>query len=578
MSKLIFDQKISKELIERERFTLYMKEMLKNYIGSIFLGLPLYYFIFKSQVDVNTFKIWFTFDTVVLISVLLVFYRFYKAPSKFTLSYWINLSDIPLIIFTIYLALAPWLLIKSEQDIYLYTMFILLSSVMGIISHALSYYFYRLVIFSTLPLFSLAANFYTMEKDIPLDIYFIVILVWFGLIAFSYRIHKSLISAIVLKFEHIQARTNAERLNSEKSQFIAAASHDIRQPLQAVNLIVNTLKSGNVNPKDTLLFERLENSVNSMSELLNSLLDVSKLDAQVIIPKPQHLHLRTLLVKLQGEFEPLAIKKGITVELDVENCTVLADPVLLKQVLNNLVSNAIRYTNVGSVKLFVTKDSEGVKLSIKDTGVGICVEDQEVIFLEFRQLHNPERDQNKGLGLGLSIVKRLCELQHWPLSLNSEQGTGSCFSISIPEGDKKHVEVASIVDMNKNLSAMDIIVIDDHEGIRFSLTNTLTNWGCKVRAFESAEEACRAINGLPDWAPNLLISDYRLRNNKTGIDAINQVKEALNYTVKSILITGDTSPEIIKTIESEGRILLHKPVKPAKLRVIIAREMNQLQG
>ena len=570
------EQKINTELIQKESFSLYMKEMLRIYIGSIIVGLPLYYFIFKAQTSENSINIWFTLDAILLVSVLVTFYLFYKYPAKFNPSAWVNLSDIPLLIFSAYIASAPWLLLHSETDIYLYTMLIMIIALTGTIAHALAYYFYRVVFFSILPLLSLVIKLYMMEVDHGVDIYIALILVWTGLMAFFHGVNKSLIDAIFLKFEHVQARANAERLNAEKSQFIAAASHDIRQPLQAVNLIVNTLKSGNSNPKDDVLFERLESSVNSMSELLNSLLDVSELDAQVIIPKPQHLCLRTFLVKLQGEFEPLAKKKGITVELDVEDCTVLADPVLLKQVLNNLVSNAIRYTNVGGVKLFVTKDSEGVKLSIKDTGVGICVEDQEVIFLEFRQLHNPERDQNKGLGLGLSIVKRLCELQQWPLSLNSELGTGSCFSINIPEGDNKQVEVADIVDMNKNLSAMDIIVIDDHEGIRFSLSHTLANWGCKVRAFESAEEACRAINGLPDWAPNLLISDYRLRNHKTGIAAIKQVKLTLNYPIKSILMSGDTSPEVIKAIEAEGVSWLHKPIKPAKLRVVITRKMKDL--
>lgn len=576
MLTLDLEQKINTELIQKESFSLYMKEMLRIYIGSIIVGLPLYYFIFKAQTSENSINIWFTLDAILLVSVLVTFYRFYKYPAKFNPSAWVNLSDIPLLIFSAYIASAPWLLLHSETDIYLYTMFIMIIALTGTIAHALAYYFYRVVVFSMLPLLSLAIKLYMMEVDHGVDIYIALILVWTGLMAFFHGVNKSLISAIVLKFEHVQARANAERLNAEKSQFIAAASHDIRQPLQAVNLIVNTLKSGNINPKDDVLFERLEDSVNSMSELLNSLLDVSKLDAQIIVPNPQHLCLKTLLLKLQGEFEPLAKNKGLYFEIEVGSCTAVADVILLKQVLNNLLSNAIRYTNSGGIKVSVSHDLGKIQLNIQDTGVGISVADQDVIFKEFQQLHNPERDQNKGLGLGLSIVKRLCELQGWSLSLNSELGVGSCFSIKVPEGDSKLIEVANVVDMNKSLSAIDIIIIDDHEGIRFSLSNMLISWGCKVRAFESAEEACRAINVLPDWAPNLLISDYRLRNHKTGIAAIKQVQLTLNYPIKSILISGDTSPEVIKAIEAEGVSWLHKPIKPAKLRVVITRKMKDL--
>ena len=368
-------------------------------------------------------------------------------------------------------------------------------------------------------------------------------------------------------------QTNAERINAEKSQFIAAASHDIRQPLQAINLLVNTLRSGNTKPKDDLLFERLESSVESMSDLLNSMLDVSKLDAQIIVPQPQHICLTSLLEKLRGELNPFAKAKDINLVIESDNNIVLADVILLEQVLNNLLSNAIRYTNSGNITVSARSDSEQIKISVKDTGVGIASADQEAIFLEFHQLHNPERDQKKGLGLGLSIIKRLCLLQNWPLSLDSELGVGSCFSFKVPEGKSELIQIADKVDMNKNLGTIDIIVIDDHENIRFSLSKMLNSWGCKVRTFESADNACEAIKQLPNWKPNLIISDYRLRNNLTGIEAIDKVKTTLNYLIEAIIISGDTAPEEIRKIEESGLSVFHKPIKPAKLRVIIYRKM-----
>lgn len=378
-------------------------------------------------------------------------------------------------------------------------------------------------------------------------------------------------------------QADSERLNTEKSQFFAAASHDIRQPLQAINFLVNALRTGNTKPKDDELFERLENSVESMSDLLNSLLDVSKLDAHVIIPKPQHLLLEPILQRLQGELDPFAKAKDINLVTECGNDIVFADAILLEQVLNNLLSNAIRYTSSGTITLSVQKNSQSnnfeyINISVKDTGIGIGIahEDQEVIFNEFHQIHNPERDQNKGLGLGLSIVNRLCALQDWPLSLVSELGLGSCFSFKVPKGNSEFIQAPKKADMNKSLGAIDVILVDDNESIRFSLSNILENWGCQIRSFESTNDACEAIKQSPDWKPNLVISDYRLRNNVTGIEAIDKVKKSLGYPITAMVITGDTAPEEMMKIKESGFIVMHKPIKPAKLRLMITQKMKSI--
>lgn len=574
----LLDKKINKEIIDKECFTLYMKEMLGNYIGSILIGLPIYFFIFKSQTSESAAQIWFTFDVILMVSVIFTYYGFYRHNELFYFITWKKISNIPIIIFSLNIALAPWLFLKSNDDIYLYTMLIMIISLTGTNAYGISYYLKKLIIFTFFPFLSLFIKLYTMENENTVEICIVLFLVWVGLISFGYRINTSLMHSIILKFEHIQARTNAERINAEKSQFIAAASHDIRQPLQAINLLVNTLRAGNTVPKDDVLFERLENGIDSMSELLNSLLDVSKLDAQVIVPKPQHLCLNTLLEKLQGELKPLAKVKAIDLIVETENITVLADAILLEQILNNLLSNAIRYTNSGKITLSAKNEAGLININVKDTGIGIASVDQESIFLEFHQLHNPERDQTKGIGLGLSIVSRLCTLQNWPLSLESELNVGSCFSFKLPEGKRELIQVADKVDMNKNLGSIDVIVIDDNEGIRFSLSTILSNWGCKVHSFESAEHACEALHKSPFWQPNLIISDYRLRNNMTGIEAIDKVRTALNYSIEAIVISGDTAPEEIIKIEKSGLIVLHKPIKPAKLRVVVSRKMKAITG
>jgi signal transduction histidine kinase/CheY-like chemotaxis protein len=562
------------DFIEKERFSLYMNEMLRNYIGSILIGLPLYYFIFQAQVSTNMAKIWFACDAVLLISVFLTYYVFYKHKDYLSLTTLQKISDIPVVIFSLHIAIAPWLWLQSEVNIYLYTMFIMIISLTGTVTHAISYYFERLFVFSTIPILSLAIKFYTIDTNRSFEAYILVILVWIGLITFARRIHESLINSIVLTFENIQARSNAELINTEKSQFFAAASHDIRQPLQAVNLLVSSLKSKNTNPDNDLLLERLESSVDSMSELLNSLLDVSKLDAHVIVPHPEHICLTTLLERLHTELKPLLVLKGLNLQIHTKSEIVIADTILLEQVLNNLLSNAIRYTSTGSINLSTQLDSEKIIISVEDTGIGIAKADQESIFLEFFQLHNPERDSKKGLGLGLSIIKRLCALQNWPLTLTSDLGVGSCFSFKVPQGKRELIQIINKVNINKNLDGVNVIIIDDHEGIRFSLTNMLNEWGCMVRSFESATAACNALDNFPTWNPNLIISDYRLINNKTGVEAVEQVQAKRSYPIEAIIITGDTEPNKIKEIEKMDLMVLHKPIKPAQLRVVISRKMK----
>ena len=574
MSNILLDQKINKEDINKECFTLHLKDMIANYIGSILIGLPIFIFIFQSHTSEIATQIWFTFDVILMVSVIFTYYGFYLHNKMFDIITWEKISQLPLIIFSLNIALAPWLFLQADEGIYLYTLLIMIISLIGTNTYAISYYWKRLVIFAFFPFLSLFIKIYTMDITNTFEMFIVLILVCAGLLSFGHRIHTSLIHSITLKFEHIQARTNAEQINAEKSKFIAAASHDIRQPLQAINLLVNTLRAGNNTPKDDVLFERLEKGIDSMSELLNSLLDVSKLDAHVIVPNPQHLCLNTLLEKLQGELKPLANLKAIDLILETENITVLADAILLEQILNNLLSNAIRYTNSGKITLSAKNDAGQIKISVKDTGIGIANIDQESIFFEFHQLHNPERDQKKGIGLGLSIVRRLCALQGWSLSLESELDVGSCFSFNVSKGNRELIQETDIVDMNKNLVSVDVIVIDDNEEIRFSLSNVLTNWGCKVHSFESADQVCESLKKLPTWKPNFIISDYRLRNNMTGIEAVNKVRKKLNYSIEAIIISGDTAPEEIKRVEESGLIILHKPIKPAKLRVLITQKMN----
>lgn len=572
----LLDKNLNADVIEKKRLDLYMIEMLPHFIGGVFTTAPFFYFIFRQQLTTDVTSIWFSLDAFFAVIVGLVYYLFYKQNESFSFSAWKVLSYIPLVTYCFYVSAAPWLLLQSNSSIYLYTMIVMLIGLTGTTAYAVAYYLPKHFIFLTLPLVSIAIKITTMEIDNTGVIYGVLLFLWVSSFSFAHHIHKSLIGSIEQEYETVQARIDAERANSEKSQFIAAASHDIRQPLQAINLFVSTLKDKNINPEDEIIFDRLEASVDGMSELLNSLLDISKLDAEVVTPQPQHLTLDAIFTKIQYEFETSASLKNIDLLTDANNSVVFADSLLIERVLSNLLANAIRYTDAGRIDLTAIIDSENVNIKVSDTGIGIPADEQVAIFTEFYQLNNPERDRNKGLGLGLSIVKRLCLLQNWSLQLSSETGQGSCFTISVPLGKKDLITHVASPKIALNLQGIDVLIIDDEKDICFSLTQALENWGCKVCAVESAEDACEKLESSPLWRPNLIISDYRLRNNKTGIEAIDQVRGLLSEDVVAMVISGDTAPDRIQEITSRGLTLLHKPIQPAKLRSIMHHKMKHV--
>jgi CheY-like chemotaxis protein len=286
-----------------------------------------------------------------------------------------------------------------------------------------------------------------------------------------------------------------------------------------------------------------------------------------------HLDLALILKKTQQEFLPLALKKRLTLSLQCDNITAFADPILLARVLNNLVSNAIRYTSNGTIEIIGQQYQDKISIIVKDTGQGVPEEEQQEIFTEFHQLNNPERDQEKGLGLGLSIVKRLCQLQKWPISLESQVNQGSCFNITIPQGETSLIVVpkGTMVHNNK-LIGVKILIIDDDKTVRVGLRILLESWQCQVKCFDSS---ALAISQLEDksWQPQLILSDYRLRDNETGDQAINLIQQHFEKKINAVLLTGDTNPERIKDAKKSGFMLLHKPIKPAQLRTYLQRNI-----
>jgi signal transduction histidine kinase/CheY-like chemotaxis protein len=375
---------------------------------------------------------------------------------------------------------------------------------------------------------------------------------------------------IILRLALQREKQRAEEANIAKSKFLAAASHDLRQPLHALSLFVGALKTQIHYPAVRAVVSNIENSVQALDGLFHALLDVSKLDAGTVVPKPSNFWLDTLLLHLSSEYRDQAQAKGIDWDCDCVDTLVHTDPALLETVIRNLVSNAIRYTDHGGVRVRCDRRDGGIHLTIADSGVGIPLDKQQEVFGEFVQLHNPERDRNKGLGLGLSIVNRLTRLLRISYTFESTPGVGTRFTLVVPPGDSS----ATILSMNDKediglanaLAGKTVLVVDDERDILEGTRVLLESWGALPILAESEADAAALLRG-GGAAPDLVIVDFRLRDGVTGDQALHQLRACLGRPVPAIIVTGDTAPARLKEAAAAGFLLLHKPVKPAKLRL-----------
>ncbi|MGQ7846906.1 ATP-binding response regulator [Granulosicoccus sp. 3-233] len=362
----------------------------------------------------------------------------------------------------------------------------------------------------------------------------------------------------------------AERAIVAKSRFLAAASHDLRQPLHAMGLFLSALRRREQEPSKIEILDDMGKSAEALNGLFNSLLDVSRLDAEIIDFNPSHLVASDMFDGLRAQFAQQAEEKGIVFSVDARSHVFFCDAILLERVLRNLVSNAIQYTNHGMITMRCEEHLEGSKMVIlRDTGIGIPPDATEDVFSEYYQLNNPSRDRNNGLGLGLAIVRRLCELMDMPLEMESVEGQGTVFRLIVPGGDPAQLSAQADKEASPLQAAgRQVLVIDDEVQVLQSMRHLLQSWGCEVMLAESARDALKVM-ALTDTSPDLIISDFRLRDNNNGVDAVEAVRESLEVPVPAIIVTGDTSPARLREVSDTGLHVMHKPVKPDELRALM---------
>jgi signal transduction histidine kinase len=372
----------------------------------------------------------------------------------------------------------------------------------------------------------------------------------------------------------VEERTQQlQAANQSKSRFLAVASHDLRQPLHALNLLVAQLQNETRQAERQRIAGRIDAAVANMNELFNALLDISKLDAGSMTPTLSNFPIADILTRLEAMFGAAAREKGLHFSVVMSRAIVCSDAILLERLLLNLVSNAVRYTERGGIVVGCRRQAGRLRIDVCDSGVGIAEAQQKSIFTEFYRVASSSRDQADAMGLGLSIVERLSALLDHPISLVSKVGVGSRFSASVPiAAASTQVSVPIAIAAREQLRGKLVVVIDDDRLVREGTGGLLESWGCSVVTAASPEGATEQLDGR---TPDLIVTDFHLQYGSTGIEVIEALRKVCGRHIPAVIISGDVAPERLREAESNGFHLLHKPVTPSALRAITGALVRQ---
>lgn len=374
---------------------------------------------------------------------------------------------------------------------------------------------------------------------------------------------------------HTQARElrikeeTAQAASLAKSRFLVAASHDLRQPTHAMGLFIARLAQLTQDPPTRHLVDCLQASVRTLQDMLENLFDVSRFGTGSVQVQARPFPINEVFDQLRDGFAGAACDKGLCLRIRQSPAWLQGDPMLLHRILFNLVSNALRYTPQGSILVACrpATDASHARVEVWDSGVGIAEPHHEKIFEEFYQVENPERDRAKGLGLGLSIVAHTCKLLKLPLSMRSQPGCGTRFTLQMPVTQALPEWAQAAEAPVDTLSGRHIMLIKDDTAGRHAMASLLASWGCTVVVADGPERACELLQATP--TPDAVISDYRLRDGTNGIDVVRQLRQAASQPLAACLLSGDTDSHLKQWADDAGLALLHKPVRPAKLRSLL---------
>ncbi|CAO3439566.1 ATP-binding protein [Azospirillum argentinense] len=370
------------------------------------------------------------------------------------------------------------------------------------------------------------------------------------------------------------AKREAEAASRSKSKFLAAASHDLRQPMQSLFLFAGALER-HLDGSGREKLAHLERSLDALKGLLDSLLDVSKLDAGLVKVTLEDFPLNTVIDELRIAYQPVAESRGLTWHMLDCFETVRSDRVLLGRLLRNLIENAVRYTERGGITVRCVPEPERIRIEVEDTGIGIPSEELDRIFDEFHQVANVERNRQQGLGLGLAIVQRIASLLGYQVNVRSQVGHGSTFIFAVPRGaaalPSGPVEEAEVARLDREWLA---VVIDDDVMVLMALQTMLKDWGCTVVVASSADQAIDRLR-VAGRCPDIILADYRLGQGRLGTEAVARIRDSCRHTIPGVLLTGETGTESLREAAAHGLLILHKPVSAKLLVETLRAQLNE---
>ena len=441
---------------------------------------------------------------------------------------------------------------------------------------------------------------FVLSTWVPVGLYF---LVQSQILFTGIAVMGTIFSAIIISFSNSQIRAieyslrvryenfelleelqiqkqKEEEANKAKSRFLAVASHDLRQPIHAMRLFSDSLSQRLTERNSRAIMAKLNASIATLSELFDSLLDISKLDAETIAPEKRNVDVCALLKSLAAEVSAQCHAKGLRWTYRCPGSYyVQTDALLLERILRNLIWNAIKYTDTGGILIAARKRGDQLRIEIWDTGCGIPDTEQSEIFKEFHQVQTPGIQSPEGIGLGLSIVSRLCQLLGFTISLRSNPGQGSVFFLEmplLPQPPKAAMQDSELKPQthhpDSDLNGVQVLVVDDDQNILSATGQVLRSWGCKP-LLASSHEAVKHL--LEENTPDLILTDYNLGNSMTGDKIITLVHQEAGFKIPSLILTGDTFTEGLIKASSRCDLLLHKPLKPEILKRTIIRLLNQ---
>ena len=370
------------------------------------------------------------------------------------------------------------------------------------------------------------------------------------------------------------ARDAAEAANRSKDKYLAAASHDLLQPLNAARLLISTLRERNLPSVEQVLVERTHQALEGAEDLLTDLLDISRLDQAAVKPDVALYRLDELLGPLVSEFQSVAEAAGLNLRVHVGDYAISTDLRLMTRILRNFLSNACRYTDEGSILLAARRRGEVLRLEVWDTGRGIAADRLDSIFLEFNQLDVGRAADRKGVGLGLAIVERIAKILGYQVRVQSLPGRGSMFSIDVPISHEVPLPISQAAPQlgtGNPLPGRRLLVLDNEVSILDSMSGLLEQWGCEVVTATDESSALAALRGQ---APELILADYHLDHGVVGCDVVRHLREHYRQVIPAVIITADRTDQCRRSLQRLGAPLLNKPVKPGKLRAVLSQMLG----